>query len=75
MVDYIEQDDWKSIQKVKNKTVFISGSNDFYVDKALLKDFKHYTIAKMRHLFFGYEEQIAEITKLDMDKTFINENN
>ena len=66
IVDYIEKDDWKTINKVKEKAVFISGEKDFYVDKTLLKNFKHYTIPNMGHLFASYQVEIIKIIKDDI---------
>ena len=66
IIDYIEKDDWKSIQLIKDKLLFISGENDFYVDKDLINNFNHVTIANMSHLFSGYENEISKIINNDM---------
>lgn len=64
--DYIEKDNWTEINVIKDKAVFITGQNDFYADKTLLKNFQNFTIPKMGHMFFGYEEKIAKIIKEDI---------
>jgi len=59
--DTILQDDPNKLSKINDKIFFIAGEHDPLLEKKLLTEFKHKIIPKMGHLFFEYEDQVAEI--------------
>lgn len=64
----ILKDDYHTLYGVKDKAVFIMGERDRNADQALLKDFEYYIVPNMRHYFFNYEDQIAALIKLSLQK-------
>lgn len=64
----IMRDDYRTLAQVKEKSVFIVGENDRNADQLLLKDFNPHIIPRMRHYFFGYEDQIAAIIKQKLEQ-------
>ncbi|PIN73260.1 hypothetical protein COV20_03450 [Candidatus Woesearchaeota archaeon CG10_big_fil_rev_8_21_14_0_10_45_16] len=59
--DTILKDDNRSLEKLKNKCIIISGDKDCLLDQKETAKYKHYLIKDMGHNFFGHEEEIAEI--------------
>jgi pimeloyl-ACP methyl ester carboxylesterase len=59
----ILKDDYHTLNRVKDKALLIMGQNDRNADQSLLEGFNYCIIPKMRHYFFGYEDQIAAIIK------------
>lgn len=60
------KDEIQSLEKIKNKVVFITGEEDLFVDKMVTRSYKQYFIKKMKHSFFGHEEEIARIIKTNI---------
>ena len=60
------QDNTNSFEKRKNKIVFISGSKDPFVIRKITKKYKEYIILGMKHVFFNYEKEIAQIIKKEL---------
>ncbi len=57
------KDNYRTLYDVKDKATLIVGERDRNVDQGLLSDFDYHIIPKMRHYFFGYEDQIATTIK------------
>jgi pimeloyl-ACP methyl ester carboxylesterase len=55
------KDDYHELEQIKDKMVMFVGERDKDVDKALVKPFNHHVISKMRHTFFGFENEIARL--------------
>jgi pimeloyl-ACP methyl ester carboxylesterase len=57
------RDEYESVAGIADKMVFIAGADDHHVDATLLPNFQHKVIPNMGHIFFGFEEEIADIVK------------
>jgi pimeloyl-ACP methyl ester carboxylesterase len=60
------KDDYHELEQVKAKLMLIAGENDPDVDRTLLQPYHHFIIGKMRHTFFGYEREIANLVINDL---------
>jgi|GEM_PF-3034928 len=59
----IFEDKKEKLFDIHNKVFLISGENDNSVDFNFSKNFNHFTIDNMDHIFFGYESLISELIK------------
>lgn len=57
------KDESKDLQIIKTKSTLIVGEKDQFVNKNLLKNYRHFIIAKMSHNFFNHEKEIAKIIR------------
>jgi len=59
----IFKDNKEKLHRIAGKIILINGELDRSVDFAFSNHFNHYMIPEMGHPFFGYEHQISEIIK------------
>lgn len=59
----ILEDRNENLYTISEKVILINGELDRSIDLAFSKQFNNYTISGMGHTFFGYENQLAEVIK------------
>jgi len=59
----IFKDKKENLSAITEKVILINGEKDRSVDFLFLKGFNNYIIARMGHVFFGYEKEIADVIK------------
>ena len=59
----IFEDDKENLYAIAEKVILINGEKDSSVDFLFVNSFNNVTIARMGHIFFGYEKKIADVIK------------